>query len=154
MFFTSGASGKESACQCRRCGELGFDLWVWKIPGEGNAAHSSILAWDISWTEEPGGLQSMGSQRVRYSWAHPAQHISYVMPFIFGNKEFNFLFFATLQGLWDLSSPTRDRTWTLALKAAHLNHWTTREFLGNKEFKFWSKSIKMPYFKFVFSIHF
>ena len=28
------------------------------------AAHSSILAWEIPWTEEPGGLQSMGSQRV------------------------------------------------------------------------------------------
>ena len=32
--------------------------------GEGMAAHSSILAWRISWTEEPGGLQSMGSKRV------------------------------------------------------------------------------------------
>ena len=30
------------------------------------AAHSSILAWRIPWTEEPGRLQSMGSQRVRY----------------------------------------------------------------------------------------
>ena len=30
--------------------------------------HSSILAWRIPWTEEPGGLQSMGSQRVRHSW--------------------------------------------------------------------------------------
>ena len=29
--------------------------------------HSSILAWEIPWTEEPDGLQSMGSQRVRYS---------------------------------------------------------------------------------------
>ena len=29
------------------------------------ATHSSILAWEIAWTEEPGGLQSMGSQRVR-----------------------------------------------------------------------------------------
>ena len=29
------------------------------------AAHSSILAWEIPWTEEPGSLQSMGSQRVR-----------------------------------------------------------------------------------------
>ena len=28
--------------------------------------HSSILAWEIPWTEEPGGLQSMGSQRVRH----------------------------------------------------------------------------------------
>ena len=30
------------------------------------ASHSSILAWRIPWTEEPGGLQSMGSQRVRH----------------------------------------------------------------------------------------
>ena len=31
------------------------------------AAHSTILAWRIPWTEEPGGLQSMGSQRVRHN---------------------------------------------------------------------------------------
>ena len=31
------------------------------------ATHSSILAWKIPWTEEPGGLQSMGSQRVGYN---------------------------------------------------------------------------------------
>ena len=31
---------------------------------KGMATHSSILAWRIPWTEEPGGLQSMGSQRV------------------------------------------------------------------------------------------
>ena len=30
------------------------------------ATHSNILAWEIPWTEEPGGLQSMGSQRVRH----------------------------------------------------------------------------------------
>ena len=34
---------------------------------EGKATHSSILAWRIPWTEEPGGLQSTGSQRVRHS---------------------------------------------------------------------------------------
>ena len=33
------------------------------------AIHSSILAWRIPWTEEPGRLQSMGSQRVRHDWA-------------------------------------------------------------------------------------
>ena len=32
---------------------------------EGMATHSSILAWRVPWTEEPGGLQSMGSRRVR-----------------------------------------------------------------------------------------
>ena len=34
---------------------------------EGTASHSSILAWRIPWTEEPGRLQSMGSQRVGHS---------------------------------------------------------------------------------------
>ena len=33
------------------------------------APHSSTLAWKISWTEEPGGLQSMGSLRVAHNWA-------------------------------------------------------------------------------------
>ena len=33
---------------------------------EGMATHSSILAWRIPWTEELGGLQSMGSQKVRH----------------------------------------------------------------------------------------
>ena len=36
---------------------------------EGMATYPRILAWRIPWTEEPGGLQSMGSQRVRYDWA-------------------------------------------------------------------------------------
>ena len=39
----------------------------WEDPLEkGMATHSSILAWRIPWIEEPGGLQSMGSQRVRH----------------------------------------------------------------------------------------
>ena len=33
------------------------------------ATHSSILAWEIPWTEEPGRLQSMGSQRIGHDWA-------------------------------------------------------------------------------------
>ena len=39
------------------------------------ATHSSILAWRIPWTEEPGRLQSMGLQRVGHNWAHT--HISF-----------------------------------------------------------------------------
>ena len=37
------------------------------IMEKGMATHSSILAWRIPWTEEPGRLQSMGSQRVRHN---------------------------------------------------------------------------------------
>ena len=45
------------------------ETWVWSMGQEdsleeGVATHSSILAWRIPWTEEPAGLQSMGSQRV------------------------------------------------------------------------------------------
>ena len=41
---------------------------------EGMATHSSILAWRIPWTEEPGGLQSIGLQRVRYDWERLSTH--------------------------------------------------------------------------------
>ena len=48
------------------------ETWIWLLGWEDPlekemATHSSIVAWEIPWTEEPGGLQSMGSsQRVRY----------------------------------------------------------------------------------------
>ena len=47
------------------------ELWVtslgWEDPlGKGMATHSSILAWRIPWTEEPGGVQFVGLQTVRY----------------------------------------------------------------------------------------
>ena len=44
--------------------------WVGKVPlGKGRATHSSSLAWRIPRTEEPGGLQSKGSHRVRHDAA-------------------------------------------------------------------------------------
>ena len=50
------------------------ETWVWSLGWEDSlekemAPHSSILAWRIPWTEEPGGLQSMGWQRVGHNWA-------------------------------------------------------------------------------------
>ena len=59
----SGSDGKESACNA---GDLGLVPESGRSPGEGNAIHSSILAWRIPWREESGGLQSMGLQRVNY----------------------------------------------------------------------------------------
>ena len=50
--------GKESICQCRRC-----------LGQEDPLEKSSILAWKIPWTEEPDGLQSMGSQAAGHNWA-------------------------------------------------------------------------------------
>ena len=56
--FSGGTSGKELTCR-------GFDPWVLKVPlEEGMATDSSILAWRIPWTEEPGRLQSIRLHRV------------------------------------------------------------------------------------------
>ena len=47
---------------------------------EGMATDSSILAWKIPWTEEPGGLKSIGSHRIRHDWSDLAHtyHLCYV----------------------------------------------------------------------------
>ena len=57
------SDNKESACNM---GVSGSIPWLGRSLGEGMAVHSSILAWRIPWTE-PGGLQSMGSQRIGHN---------------------------------------------------------------------------------------
>ena len=44
-------------------GDVGLIHGLGRSPGRGNGNHPSILAWEIPWTEEPGGLQSMGLQK-------------------------------------------------------------------------------------------
>ena len=61
--ISGGLGGKESACHA---GDPGSIPGWGRSPGE-MATHSSILAWRIPQIEEPGGLQSMGSQIVRYN---------------------------------------------------------------------------------------
>ena len=46
--------------------DMGSILGWGRSPGEGNATHSSILVWEVPWTEEPGRLQSLQWQRVRH----------------------------------------------------------------------------------------
>ena len=52
-----GLDGKESACKARDPGSIPEKG---RSPGEGHATHSSTLAWRITWTKEPGRLQSTG----------------------------------------------------------------------------------------------
>ena len=61
MDIPGGSAGEEAACSE---GDLGSIPGLGTSPGEGNSTHSSIQAWKIPWTEEPGRLQSTGSQRV------------------------------------------------------------------------------------------
>ena len=67
--------------------------------------HSCILAWRIPWTEKPGGLQSMGSQRVGHNWVT------------------NTFSSHAARG----TSPTKDQTKAPAGEAWSLSHWTSRK---------------------------
>ena len=60
--FPGGSDSKESACNAAHCGSIPMSG---RTLGEGNT-HCSFLAWRSSWTEETGGLQPMGLQRVGY----------------------------------------------------------------------------------------
>ena len=69
MGFPCSSVSKESACSA---GDLGSILGSGRSPGEGNGNPLHTLARKIPWTEEPGGLHSMGSQRVGHNgeWEH------------------------------------------------------------------------------------
>ena len=64
--FPGGSDGKASVYNV---GDLGPILGLGRSAGEGNGNPLHTLAWKFPWTEEPGRLQSMGSQRVEHDWA-------------------------------------------------------------------------------------
>ena len=80
MGFPSDSAVKNpSAMQETQVRSLG-----WEDPlEEGMATHSSILAWRVPWTEEPGGLQFIGSQRVRHEAAEHAPTCKVSVPEVY-----------------------------------------------------------------------
>ena len=74
--FPGGASGKEPAWQCR----CWFDLWVGKVPWRRAWPPTPVfLPGESPWTEEPDGLQSMGSQRIGCIWATKTTHLHEIL---------------------------------------------------------------------------
>ena len=67
------------------------------------ATYSSLLAWEIPWTEEPGKLQSMGLQRVGHDWAHTHSH-THVHNSVQRSPVSGFRNFSSSQTLYALSS--------------------------------------------------
>ena len=70
------------------------EMSVWSLGWEDTmeedmATHSSILAWRIPWAEEPGGLQSTGSQKVRHDWSNLASKQVVPEP-VYGENRTNF----------------------------------------------------------------
>ena len=64
MGFLGGSVVKNLPASTGDTGDVGLVPGLGRYRGEGMVAHSSILAWSIPWTEEPGGLQFVWSQRV------------------------------------------------------------------------------------------
>ena len=102
---THGSDSKELACNT---GDLGWILGQENPLEKGMGTHSSVLAWKIPWTEEPGGLQSMGSQRVRHGWvtnthAHTRPALLYLMTYLAKNF-FQDIFFKIFANYLNLGS--------------------------------------------------
>ena len=100
------------------------------------AIHSSILAWRIQWTEEPGRLQSTGSQRVRYDWANNTwrEYIWKDFYFYLLKKLHVFIWLCQVLvevcrifccGMCDLVPWPGIASRPLALRVQILSHWTT-----------------------------
>ena len=64
MGLPGGAMVKNPPATAGDVRDVGLIPGMGRSPGKEMAIHSSILAWEIPWTEKPVGLQSMGSQRV------------------------------------------------------------------------------------------
>ena len=67
--FPGGVSGKGPPCQCGRHKGRRFDLYIWKIPRRAWQSTSVFFLGGSPWTEEPGGLSPVGSQRVKQDWS-------------------------------------------------------------------------------------
>ena len=120
--FPGGSDGREAACNA---GDPGL------IPGSGGslekevATHSSILAWRIPWTEEPGGLHPMGLQRVRHDGATNthALHLSGpLFPCLWNG--------GVLKWYCLLSCDSVSAQWYLSGVSPTTCHFTTRAILG------------------------
>ena len=81
--FPGGSVVKSLPANSGDIGDRGSILGSGRSAGGGNGTHSSILAWEIPWREKPGGLQSMGSQRVRHDLATEHAHIMGLLLLLF-----------------------------------------------------------------------
>ena len=93
--------------------DMGSIPGLGKSPGVGNGTYFSILAWKIPWTEELGGLQSRGLQKVWQDWVTDHACTCCQLAYFIGSLE-------------SLSSPIWDWTWALSSESAKswpLNCW-------------------------------
>ena len=125
--------------------------WLWGrgCCGEGNGTLLRALAWKIPWTEEPGGLQSMGLLRVGHNWATSLSLFTFMhwrrkWPIYFKFKIFFYTFTKALGQRFDIFSSRSPRF------IISINHCCSLEFLlqwfsQNQPYHLLSTSSKMSY---------
>ena len=96
--FPGGSAVKNPPASAGDAGDKDLISGLERSPGLEMATHSSILAWNVLWTEEPGELQSMRSHRVRHDWAH-MHHPCF-------STQDNFAFQGAFSNIWRHSSHT------------------------------------------------
>ena len=104
------------------------EMWVRSLDQEdsleeGMATHSSILAWRIPWTEEPGGLQSMRMPRVGHDWVHTYTKSDKELPRTSLVVQ-RLRICLPMQGPWVQSLIQEDATCLRAPKPLHHNYWS------------------------------
>ena len=111
LMFVLGSSqvaqGKECACQCRRCTRPRLNSWVGKIPWQRKRQLIPVfLTGESPWAEEPGGLQSMQSQRAGHHWVtkHSTQHSLCLYDMVFSSFIINCIFLNFLKAILTLVS--------------------------------------------------
>ena len=88
--FPGGTSGKEPACQRKRHKRCGFNTCVRKIPWRRAWQPTPVfLPGEFSWTEEPGGIQSIALQRVGHNWSNLACAHTHKLALVSLNKYVN-----------------------------------------------------------------
>ena len=95
-----------------------FFLWLSNILLYKYTTPSSSIHLLICTFNEHRGACIFSTSCFYFLWVNTLPHLSFYSPP---------LFFGSLEGIWDLSFPTRDQTCTPWLKARNLNHWTARE---------------------------
>ena len=111
--------------------------------------HSSILAWRIPWTEEPGRLQSTGSQRVGHDWSDLActqalRHVGSSL-FIAAYRIFRYSMWTLSCSIWDLVPWPGIEPRSPTLGVWHFNHWPTgKSIFTILLFLFWGLAAAAP----------
>ena len=114
---------------CRQCKASAAmqESWVWSLGWEdplekGMATHSSILAWRTPWTEEPGGLPPVRSQRVRHNWetfTFTSFHSSNIKWYTYTLNKQSYLAIKNIQQFMCSSTHLLIKNWKVYLNKTH-----------------------------------